>query len=112
MINEVTVVVPTRNEAGNLPVCLGRLGEFVHVVVVDSGSDDGTRAIALGAGVKLVDFAWDGGFPKKRNWLLRNFTFETDWVLFLDADEWLTAAFVKELKSVSGTVLVRRWGIG
>lgn len=93
----ITVVIPVKNEAGNLPECLARLEHFQQVVVVDSGSSDETPGIAIQAGAELLNFEWDGQFPKKRNWVLRNYSFETEWVLFLDADEFVTDAFVQEL---------------
>ncbi|MGB0259654.1 MAG: glycosyltransferase, partial [Coraliomargarita sp.] len=46
----VTVVIPVKNEAINLPRCLERLSEFEQVVVVDSGSSDVTCEIAREAG--------------------------------------------------------------
>ena len=79
----VTVVIPVKNEALNLPRCLGRLAEFEHIVVVDSGSSDTTCEIAERAGAEVLQFNWDGRFPKKRNGVLRNYTFKTEWVLFL-----------------------------
>ena len=94
----VTVVVPVRNEAANLPLCLGRLTRFERVVVVDSGSDDGTPDIARRYGAELVDFQWDGRYPKKRNWMLLHYAFPTDWALFLDADEVVDDAFCEEIK--------------
>src|SRR5690348_13499361 len=96
---DVTVVVPVRNEEKNLPECLRRLTAFKHVVVVDSNSQDQTRSIAEQHGALVLNFAWDGRFPKKRNWTLRNHRFETSWVLFLDADEYIDEAFVDELRS-------------
>ncbi len=93
----VTVVVPVRNEERNLPDCLARLARFQHVVVVDSGSTDRTKDIARKAGVRVVDFNWDGKFPKKRNWFLRQGSLETPWVFFLDADEFVDDAFCDEL---------------
>ena len=54
--------------------------------------------IAEAAGAKVIDFNWQGGYPKKRNWVLLNHTFATPWVLFLDADEKLTDEFLRELK--------------
>ena len=89
----LTVVIPVKNEALNLPACLASLSEVAHVIVVDSGSTDDTVAIAERAGAKVVAFHWQGGFPKKRNWVLETQTFETQWVLFLDADERLTPTF-------------------
>jgi glycosyltransferase involved in cell wall biosynthesis len=97
----VSVCIPAKNEERNLPSCLAALrGAFDEVVVVDSGSTDRTREIAEGAGVTVLDFKWDGQFPKKRNWVLRNHPFRHPWVLFLDADEQVTPAFLEELANV------------
>ena len=93
----VTVVVPVLNEEKNLPICLSRLGRFAKVVVVDSGSTDRTVEIAREHGAEVVDFRWDGQFPKKRNWVLRNHEFDTPWILFLDADEYVNDDFCDEL---------------
>jgi hypothetical protein len=43
------------------------------------------------------NFIWDGTFPKKRNWALRNLQIKNAWVLFLDADEYVTESFKAEL---------------
>lgn len=96
---DVTVVIPVKNEAVNLPQCLARLTAFEHIVVVDSGSTDATCASARDAGAEVLNFNWNGQFPKKRNWVLRHYAFQTEWVLFLDADEFISEAFVRELES-------------
>jgi glycosyltransferase involved in cell wall biosynthesis len=96
-----SVCIPARNEERNLAACLQSLGgAFADVVVVDSGSTDNTVAIAEGYGARVLQFAWNGRFPKKRNWALRNAAFAHDWVLFLDADEHLTPAFIDEIRAV------------
>jgi glycosyltransferase involved in cell wall biosynthesis len=95
----VTVIIPVKNEEKNLPTCLDKLRSFAEVIIVDSCSVDRTRAIAETAGAKVIDFKWQGGYPKKRNWVLLNYKFTTPWVLFLDADERLTDQFVKELRT-------------
>jgi glycosyltransferase involved in cell wall biosynthesis len=95
----VTVVVPVLNEERNLPACLARLHRFSHLVVVDSGSSDRTCEIAREYGATVIDFKWDGRFPKKRNWTLRNHDFKTEFVLFLDADEYVSEAFCEEVKT-------------
>lgn len=89
----VTVAIPVKNEERNLPRCLERLRRFAEVIVVDSSSTDATPAIAREFGVPVVNFEWNGRFPKKRNWLLMNHTFSTEWILFLDADEFVDDAF-------------------
>ena len=97
------MVIPVRNEAAALPSCLARLARFEKVVVVDSGSTDATVELARGAGAEVIDFRWDGQFPKKRNWLLRNNPPSTPWVLFLDADEVVDDAFCDELAAALPT---------
>lgn len=94
---DCSIVIPVKNDAGNLAECLPLLGEFDDVRIVDSGSTDDTAKIAAEFGREVVQFHWDGKFPKKRNWALRNLTFQHPWVLFLDADERMTPAFAAEL---------------
>lgn len=97
----ISVCIPVRHEAKNLPACLASLGEnFAEIVVVDSESVDETRELAEAAGAVILDFRWDGKFPKKRNWALRNYQWKAPWVLFLDADERVTPEFIQELATV------------
>lgn len=95
----LTIAIPARNEERNLSVCLQAIGsDFAHrVVVIDSASTDATAAVARLHGAEVIDFHWDGHFPKKRNWFLRNHTPSTQWVLFIDADEVLTTAVKQEI---------------
>lgn len=98
MLSAVSVCIPARNEAATIATCLKAISEFVDdIVVVDSYSTDATRRIAEEHGVTVVDFAWNGMFPKKRNWALANVPFKHPWILFLDADEIPTADFFEEL---------------
>ncbi|MBP0903712.1 glycosyltransferase family 2 protein [Mariniflexile gromovii] len=97
---DLTIAIPVKNEEKNLLGCLQAIGtDFAkHIVIIDSGSTDNTIEIAKSQGASVVNFVWDGKFPKKRNWFLRNYDLETKWVLFLDADEYLTDAFKSELR--------------
>lgn len=99
---DLTIVIPVLNEAGHLGGCLDAIGSgFARkVVILDSGSTDETRQLARRPGVDWLDFRWNGRFPKKRNWYLREHPPETRWVLFLDADEFLTPDFKQELRRV------------
>jgi glycosyltransferase involved in cell wall biosynthesis len=92
------VVIPTKNESANIGRCLDALKGVEDIVLIDSGSTDGTCEIARARGVTVVDFKWDGGFPKKRNWTLRNVPLKKPWVLFLDADEVVSEAFLDEVR--------------
>lgn len=94
----VTVLIPVKNEEKNLPHCLKLLSNFDQVMIIDSGSTDGTIDIALENNAEVYQFKWNGKFPKKRNWALRNLPIKNIWVLFLDADEYITNEFIKELQ--------------
>lgn len=93
----ITVIVPVKNEEKNLPYCLDKLTSFSEVIIVDSKSTDSTPDIAKKYGYKFVNFEWNGQFPKKRNWTLRNVPITNEWVLFIDADEFLTPTFIEEI---------------
>ncbi len=97
---DLTIALPVRNEERNLPGCLAAIGNNLagRIVIIDSGSTDRTLEIAKEFGAEVVNFEWDGKFPKKRNWFLRNHPVTTKWVLFLDADEYLTEDFKNELR--------------
>src|SRR6266498_6030350 len=83
----LSVLVPVKNEAANLRDCLASASFAQEIVVVDSGSTDGTQAVAEAAGARIVQFVWSGKFPRKKNWALQNVRWQHEWVLILDADE-------------------------
>src|SRR5438270_768533 len=86
------IIVLTHNEADNLPRCLQSVAGFGEVVVVDSGSDDGTQEIAKRAGARVYEYSFES-FARQRNWALENCDLKSEWVLFLDADEVATSEF-------------------
>jgi glycosyltransferase involved in cell wall biosynthesis len=101
----VAVIVPTLNERRNIEDCLRSAARFAELVVVDSGSTDGTVEIAQRMGATVAPFRWNGRFPKKRNWTLDNHPLKSEWVLFLDADERVTPQFVAELQAILPSTL-------
>lgn len=106
----VTVVIPVRNEEANLAECMSRLDLFDEVIVVDSGSTDRTCQIAADHGAQVIQFDWDGRYPKKRNWVLLNHPLRNSWVLFLDADEIVTPEFCDEVRqAVCGSSFDAYW---
>jgi glycosyltransferase involved in cell wall biosynthesis len=94
----VSVIVPVRNEARNLPRCLESLAGVGEVYVIDSQSTDDTVPIAQSRGAKVVQFHYAGGWPKKRQWAMDTLPFAYDWILLLDADEVLTPELVEEIR--------------
>ena len=93
----VSVIIPTLNEARNLPRCLDHLRWADEVVIIDSGSTDASSAIAAVYGAKVVQFEWNGQYPKKKNWALRHAPLKHEWVLVVDADEWITPELAEEI---------------
>ena len=77
----LSVLIPVRNEAINIVACLDSVRWASEVVVVDSGSTDGTVELAKNHGATVVDFRWNGKFPKKKNWALENIRWKNDWIL-------------------------------
>lgn len=92
----VAVVVIAQNEEANILYCLRSLhGWASKIFVVNSFSVDATAKISEqeGAVVALHQFL---DWASQRNWALDNLPLDTEWILFLDADEILTSAFKQE----------------
>ena len=94
----VSVIIPARNEARNLPRCLDSLKNVGEVYLVDSQSSDDTIRIAESYGARVVQFHYLGGWPKKRQWAMDTLPLAYDWVLLLDADEVLTPELSAEIQ--------------
>ena len=88
-----------RNEEARLADCLASVEGFAdEMVVVDTGSTDGTVAIAEAAGARVEQIEWPGDFAPARN---TGLTFlRGDWVLVLDADERLRPEVIPALKAL------------
>lgn len=91
----LTLAVITYNEAAVIARCLGSVPFAAEKLVVDSGSDDATVTIAEKHGARVVHQDWLGFGPQ------RNFASAQcahDWILVLDADEWLSPELAQELQ--------------
>jgi glycosyltransferase involved in cell wall biosynthesis len=93
----VSVIVPVKNEEENLRRCLPALAWADEVFVVDSQSTDGTPDVAVELGAAVVQFAFNGTYPKKKNWALENLPIRNDWVLIVDADEVVLPELAEEI---------------
>ena len=86
-----------RNEASRLEACLRSVAGLVdEVVVIDTGSSDGTPALAESHGAKVGHVPWRNDFAGARNESLAHCT--GDWILVLDADERLDAQGAREIR--------------
>ena len=89
-VARVAAVVLTYNEERNLPDCLASLSGWVsEIFVVDSGSTDGTLAIAREAGATVLQHPFEH-YGAQRNWAIDNIPTTAPWTLHIDADERVT----------------------
>ncbi len=93
----LTVIVAARNEAHNLPRCLESLRCAAEVYVIDSQSSDATVEIAQSYGAHVVQFHYQGGWPKKRQWAMDSLPLSNEWIFLVDADEVLTPELTEEI---------------
>lgn len=94
----VTVIVLTKNEAINIQPCLASLDGFDDIIVVDSGSTDSTLAIVQKCFPKVRVFTHPfEDFGQQRNWAIRETAARYDWILFIDADEFMLSPLCEEI---------------
>ncbi len=97
---ELSVLIIAYNEEDNLPRLLDSLsliGVPHEVVVVDAFSQDRTVEIARSRGARVYQRRWEG-YRKQREFALS--LARGRWVLFLDADEWLTPEIAREITRI------------
>jgi glycosyltransferase involved in cell wall biosynthesis len=94
----LSVIIITKNEAQDLPRALDSVAFADEVIVLDSGSTDGTQEIARTKGARVFETDdWPGFGPQKNRALERS---SQDWVLSLDADEWLEPDLANEIQEL------------
>ncbi len=93
---DITAVITTKNEQLHIARCIDSAAPLGRVVVVDGGSEDTTLEIAGAHGAEVVEHTWEG-YSAQKNWALKNLSIETEWVLFLDADEYVTDGLRAEM---------------
>ena len=97
----VSVLIPVKNEQHNLIGCLRHLRWADEIVVIDSQSTDKTIPIAQAMGADVYQFYYSKeGWPKKKNWGLEHVPWRNEWVLILDADEYMTPELAHEVERV------------
>ena len=96
----VTVLIVTKNEEQRLAACLHAVQDFAHVIVIDLESRDRTKQIAADHGARVIEFIWNGQYPKKRQWVLETVPISTEWILWVDADEIITPALKAEIAAL------------
>ncbi|HJU49220.1 MAG TPA: glycosyltransferase family 2 protein [Pseudogulbenkiania sp.] len=97
MSSALSVVLITKNAARQIAACLESCRFADEIVVVDSGSSDDTIAIAKSYNAKVIHQDWLGFGPQKQFAVQQA---RHDWVLCLDADEWLSLELANEIKEL------------
>ncbi|MFI3316697.1 MAG: glycosyltransferase family 2 protein [Rikenellaceae bacterium] len=114
---DISVIILTYNEELHIRRCIENILPIAKdIFLVDSYSTDKTEAIALELGAKVLKNRWENNHAKQFNWGLANCPIKTQWVLRLDADEYLTPELLKEINSeiglleddISGVIFNRR----
>ena len=86
----ISLCMIVKNEAEMLPGCIESVRALVdEIIVVDTGSTDGTERVAAASGARIIKHQWNDDFSDARNVSIRTAT--GDWILWLDADERLPA---------------------
>jgi glycosyltransferase involved in cell wall biosynthesis len=91
----LSLLVLTFNEAANIARCLDSVPFAAEKLVIDCGSTDATAQIAAAHGARVVQQPWLGFGPQRR---AATALAKHPWILFLDADEWLSPELALELK--------------
>nr|WP_249815433.1 glycosyltransferase family 2 protein [Bradyrhizobium sp. 168] len=106
----------THNEQLHIERCLGSLSPHIErIVVIDSGSTDQTVEIAKRCGAEIYNNPFRN-YASQFNWALKNCGIRTDWVLRIDADEFIDAELAEQIRSqltaaspqINGFVVERR----
>ncbi len=93
----VSTIIPTLNEELHIGRAVQSAVPLGPVFVVDAGSRDHTRAIAESLGAAVHEHPWSG-YADQKNWALEHLPVATPWVLFLDADEYLSPELREEIR--------------
>jgi glycosyltransferase involved in cell wall biosynthesis len=97
----ITVTIITLNERENLPRAIDSVRWAAEVLVVDSGSTDGTVELARQMGARVLENPWTG-YGQQKNFAQTNASH--DWVLNIDADECVSEALAQEIRENLQTV--------
>jgi glycosyltransferase involved in cell wall biosynthesis len=90
----ITATIITFNEQDRIVECLASLSCCDEVIVVDSGSTDGTCELARAKGARVLIRSWEG-YSKQKNFATNQA--QNDWILSIDADERLSIELADEI---------------
>lgn len=110
MSGKLTIIILTKNEEKNIVSVINNVkGLADEILIVDSGSTDKTVELAQEAGAKVIYRAWDNDFAAQRNFAIDNV--QTDWLLFLDADERIDDLLAEQIKKAVADKTIRQYSM-
>ena len=99
-MSSISIIIPTLDEELHVGRAVASAAPLGLVHVLDSGSADKTRELAQETGATVAQHPWSG-YATQKNWALANLGIESEWVLFLDADEYLTPELREEIANAT-----------
>lgn len=105
-MSSLSVCMMVQNAEKTLAIALESLGDiYDELIIVDGGSHDSTRDIALSYGAKVIESKWTGNHSQQRNVYLKYV--KTEWIFVLDSDEFInnqTQDVIQSIKSDEGNL--------
>jgi glycosyltransferase involved in cell wall biosynthesis len=96
---DLTVIILTYNEELNIDNSIKSISNWVNnIYILDSFSNDNTKNIALSHNVNFIERKFDN-YSNQRNFAINHLKIQTGWILFLDADEYLTEELKNEISN-------------
>jgi glycosyltransferase involved in cell wall biosynthesis len=92
----LSAVIITRNAVHHLPACLESISFADEIVVVDSGSTDGTPELAAARGARVVQCEWLG-YGRQKQFAVEQSS--NDWVLCVDSDERVSPDLLQSIRA-------------
>ena len=93
----LSVTIVARDEAARIGDCIDRVSWADEIIVLDSGSTDGTQDICRARGATVVELSWEG-YAAQKNTAIEKARYP--WVLSLDADEMVSDALGEQIRKV------------
>ena len=92
----LSVIILSHNESNNIGDCIKSADFANEIIVLDSGSTDGSEEIAKSLGAKVFNRPLNNNFSQQRNFGIKSAV--NEWVFMLDCDERITESLAKEIK--------------
>ncbi len=114
---DLSVIILTYNEELHVRRCLENVKQLTDkIYIIDCFSTDRTAEIAKEFDVEVIQHQWPGNQAEQFNWALENIGISSEWILRLDADEYLLPELINEIKErvpnldneITGIVFKRR----